>query len=162
MVAALARFIAGRLGVAGRDIGVCLVESRQIRKLNRDFRAKDKPTDVLSFPQQDFKKPLKVRATAPRAPKRARPGPPDPLGDVVISLPEAARNAKNIGQDLDREVCFLLVHGILHLCGHDHLVPKEEAVMLGEQRKLMALLARKTGPNGRPLWTKCVARKRGG
>lgn len=156
MVAALAQFIAARLGVADRDIVISLVESRQIKKLNRDFRAKDKATDVLSFPQQVFVKPLKVLAAAKRTKKRL--GPPDPLGDVVISLPEADKNARAIGQNLDREVCFLLVHGILHLCGHDHMEPKEEKRMLTEQRKLMALLVKKGGPNGKPLWTRCVRR----
>lgn len=138
-----------------------LVESRAIKRLNRDFRAKDKATDVLSFPQETFPKPLKVRPAAARARKKApAKGPPAPLGDVVISLPDAAKNAATIGQDLDREVCFLLVHGILHLCGHDHLEPKEEKAMLTEQRKLMRLLAAKRGPNGKPLWTGCAAPRR--
>jgi probable rRNA maturation factor len=113
---------------------------------------------VLSFPQHEFPKPLEVLPRARRA--KARPGIPDPLGDVVISLPEALANAEAIGHALDREVAFLLVHGILHLCGHDHMVPKDERRMLAAQRQLMGILARKAGPHGKPLWTKCVRKKR--
>ena len=61
-------------------------------------------------------------------------------GDVVICVAMAAKNAVRLGQSLGREVCFLLVHGILHLCGYDHRQPQEEAVMLAEQRRIMSKL----------------------
>lgn len=76
-----------------------------------------------------------------------------PLGDIVISIPEAARNAAHIGQSLERELCFLVVHGFLHLCGYDHMVPKDEAIMLRAQRTLMQKLGEGTR---RPLWRNCV------
>jgi probable rRNA maturation factor len=60
-------------------------------------------------------------------------------------------NAEKIGQGLDREVCFLLVHGILHLCGHDHEEEDDEVIMFAEQRKIMESL------NGDlPVWKDCV------
>lgn len=140
------------LGVAFHELSITFVESDEIQDLNRDYRGKDQPTDVLSFPQLEFPEPLTFLAEPPRAAKR-RKGPPSALGDIVISLPEAAANAAKIGQGLDREVAFLIVHGLLHLCGHDHMEPTEEARMLREQDRLMACLA--TGPSG-PLWTECV------
>lgn len=136
-----------------RELSVSFVNSAEIRALNRDFRGKDKPTDVLSFPQETFSPPLlpRRRRAARRAPRRA----PSPLGDVIISLPEAAANARGIGQPLDREVAFLIVHGMLHLCGHDHEKRADERLMRSAQRTLMAALE----AGSRPLWQGCAARR---
>lgn len=142
-----------RLGVEDRELSVSFVNSAEIRALNRDYRGKDKPTDVLSFPQETFSPPLLPRPR--RAARRARRRAPSPLGDVVISLPEAAANARGIGQALDREVAFLIVHGVLHLCGHDHEKKADERVMLSAQRTLMAALE----TDSRPLWQGCAARR---
>lgn len=146
----LADFVLGRLGVGGAELAVTLVGSSRIRQLNREFRGIDKSTDVLSFPQQEWRAPLRAMAR-PTTRRKI-----DVLGDVVISLPDAERNARRIGQPLDREVGFLLVHGILHLCGHDHMVPADERRMRTEQRALMAALAR--GKSAR--WAKTVTKRR--
>lgn len=135
----VARTVLARLGLGECELSVQLVGSKGIRRLNKVHRGKDKATDVLSFPQEEFPRPVRVRAVG-KAAKRGRGEPPRVLGDVVISLPDAEKNARRIGQDLDREVCFLLVHGILHLGGHDHMKPAEERRMLKEQRRLMAAL----------------------
>jgi probable rRNA maturation factor len=158
-VRTVAELVCASLGVAGQQLAVTFVDSRRIRKLNREFRGKDKATDVLSFPQQEWDEPARVRSSRARRGAAARhAAPPDVLGDVVISLPEAELNAKSIGQPLDREVCFLLVHGILHLCGHDHEEPADEKRMLAAQRALMNFLARQ---GERPLWTSSVRKRRG-
>lgn len=139
---ALARTTMKALGVGDHELAVTLTGSTAIKKLNNEYRGKNKPTDVLSFPQASFKAPLRVEK-----PHKSRARGPKLLGDVIISLPEAAKNAKSIGQKLDREVCFLLVHGILHLCGHDHMEPDEEEVMLAQQDVLMSRLAKgRAGP----------------
>jgi probable rRNA maturation factor len=163
-IRAVAELVLGRLGVGELDLTVSLVGSRAIRTLNRDFRGIDRATDVLSFPQLEWKKPVAVRAprrtsAARRSPSGRRNAPvvPSPLGDVVISLPDAERNARKIGQPLAREVCFLLVHGILHLCGHDHMAPADERRMLAAQRRLMAALEGRQG-SARALWTGSVKR----
>lgn len=150
-VQALADTARTHLGVGSHELSITFVESQEIQDLNREYRGKDQPTDVLSFPQIEFPEPLTFLA-APPATKRRR-GPPLALGDIVISLPEAAANAAKIGQGLDREVAFLIVHGLLHLCGHDHMEAAEEARMLREQEQLMARLA--VDPNG-PMWADCV------
>ncbi len=154
--------ICSHLGVADYDLAVQFVGQGAIQRLNKDFRGKDKPTDVLSFPQVQWTKPKSVRtqigvpsARSELSKKSPRDSlPREPLGDLVISLDMAAENAENIGQPLDREVCFLLVHGILHLCGHDHMVKQEEKRMLSCQRRLMKILG-EDSPN-KALWRGCV------
>lgn len=150
------------LGVAHLDLAVQFVGDTTMRRLNNEFRGKDKTTDVLSFPQVTWQKPCKVEAVAGRSrqKKMSRQSlspelyPRDPLGDIVISLPMAERNARRIGQSLDREVCFLLVHGILHLCGHDHMYPEEEKTMLRCQKILMRRLG-EDNPKTAP-WRGCA------
>jgi probable rRNA maturation factor len=89
------------LAPAGASFGARFVGDRTMRALNRDFRGKDRTTDVLSFP--------------------GGPTPDgDHLGDVVISVPQARRQAAAAGHPLGRELRILLLHGILHCLGHDH------------------------------------------
>ena len=89
------------------SVTIVLVRDRKIRQLNRDYRGKDYTTDVLSFPANedgtidDF-----VEA--------------DYLGDIVISVAAAMRQAKEAQISFEREVEELIIHGILHLCGYDH------------------------------------------
>jgi probable rRNA maturation factor len=86
------------LGVGG-EVSVVLAGDRLLRRLNRDFRGKDRPTDVLSFPGA---------------------GGDEGLGDVVISVPTAARNARRLGHSVPRELDILTLHGFLHVLGYDH------------------------------------------
>lgn len=122
-----ARSFLGKLGLSGRELSISLVGDRAIRRLNRTWRKKDKPTDVLSFP-------------ADAAPK-GTPG-PRPLGDVVISLDTAARRAKEDARPLEDEVARYLAHGLLHLLGYDHERSPTEA------RKMYALEERLLGAEG--------------
>jgi probable rRNA maturation factor len=85
------------------DVSVLLTTDSRIRRLNREFRHKDKPTDVLSFPAPP---PLD--------------GQPPMAGDLAISVPTAARQAKDAGHNLFIELEVLLLHGVLHLAGYDH------------------------------------------
>ena len=71
------------------------------------------------------------------------------LGDVVICVAIAAKSAARLGQSLAREVCFLLVHGILHLCGYDHQQPRDAAIMFAEQQRIMQAV-------GKKVWRGCV------
>ncbi|MFL5321293.1 MAG: rRNA maturation RNase YbeY [Myxococcaceae bacterium] len=114
-----------KLKLRNAELSVSLVTDRAIRRLNRTWRQKDKPTDVLSFPAGD-------------APKGV-PG-PKLLGDVVISLDTTSRVAKELGKTIEAELSRYLAHGLLHLLGHDHLKPAEakrmrklENTLLGEE-----------------------------
>jgi probable rRNA maturation factor len=104
------------------SISVSFVRDAKIRELNRAFRGLDKPTDVLSFPLVE--------------PGDAYPGAERLLGDIVISVDTARRQAADYDAPLDREVERLLIHGVLHLLGHDHLEPAERAAMEAEERRL--------------------------
>jgi probable rRNA maturation factor len=84
---------------------VLIVGDRAMRTLNREYRGKDRTTDVLSFPMREGKHSQLQ---------------PQLLGDIVISLPAAARQARAAGASLREEVDRLLVHGFLHLLGYDH------------------------------------------
>lgn len=98
-----------------------------MRTLNRRYRGIDRPTDVLSFSLAEGK--------ALAAPVRL-------LGDIVISVPVAARQAKREGHTLEREIERLLVHGILHLAGYDHERGVREALrMQARERRLLSLIA---------------------
>jgi probable rRNA maturation factor len=113
------------LGLASEELSLFLVGDGEIRELNRAYRGKDRPTDVLSFSLRE-----------------GRFGEITPaLGDVVISLDTAARQAEERGLGLGEEVDRLLVHGILHLAGYDHEIsPREERRMTRKERAMRALL----------------------
>jgi probable rRNA maturation factor len=117
----------GKLGLSGRELSISLVGDRAIRRLNRTWRKKDKPTDVLSFPADEG--------------PRGAPG-PKPLGDVVISLDTASRVAKQDARPLEAELARYLAHGILHLLGYDHERSAAEA------RKMFALEEKLLGGEG--------------
>jgi probable rRNA maturation factor len=106
----------------GSSVSVSFVRDAKIRELNRVFRGLDKPTDVLSFPLVE--------------PGVASPGGERLLGDIVISVDTAQRQAADYDASLDREVQRLLIHGVLHLLGHDHLEPDERAAMEAQERRL--------------------------
>ena len=145
-ISSLISVLLDHLEIGSCELSVEFVGPRRIRSLNRDFRQKDRSTDVLSFPQNHWRRPILVsdtpRPTHQMGKLKEVPFISGPLvlGDLVISLEDAEKNAKKIGQGLDREVCFLMVHGILHLCGHDHMIPKEERLMLQQQERAMEII----------------------
>ncbi len=110
------------LGLEPAELSVLLTDDRQIHALNREHRGKDKPTDVLAFPLDD----------APPG-----NGAPRLLGDVVISLDTALRQARSRKRELLAEVRFLLAHGVLHLVGWDHDTPAKKKRMTAETRRLV-------------------------
>ena len=124
------------LSLEEREVSLSFVSDIDIQQINAQYRNRNQPTDVLSFPQQVWDTPL-CMGIPPRA---LRLPYPQPLGDIVISLDQAEKNAQEIGHGLDRETCFLLIHGLLHLCGHDHETPEEETLMCAQQQNLLAAL----------------------
>lgn len=93
------------VGLSG-SVSVLLTGDAQIRQLNRDYRGKDVPTDVLSFPAADLEGSDRRRTRL--------------AGDLAVSLQTAARQAQAFGHPLESEVKILLLHGLLHLAGFDH------------------------------------------
>lgn len=103
------------------DLTIVLTDDERMRELNRDYLGIDAPTDVLSFPASE---------TDPET------GSPY-LGDILISLPYAARSAAQAGHPLEAEVQLLVVHGVLHLLGHDHAEAEEKSKMWRAQAEIM-------------------------
>jgi probable rRNA maturation factor len=111
------------LGLPDAELSILLCDDAMIRQLNRRYRKKNKATDVLAFAMQEG------------------PGPsPNPmiLGDVVISLPTATRQAAERDRPIIGEVTFLLAHGLLHLLGFDHQTDGEEREMNAKTAELLA------------------------
>jgi probable rRNA maturation factor len=110
-----------------------------LRRLNREYLGRDRPTDVLAFPASQ----------APRAPLKLqvkRAGQADPksgrryFGDIVLSFPRARAQAKAAGHPVSAEVQLLVVHGVLHLLGHDHAAPRDKARMWAAQANILRRL----------------------
>ncbi len=125
------------IGEPGSSVSLTLVRDRAMRELNRAHRGKDAPTDVLSFPMLAPEAFDRAGRTRPRA--RAS-GPERMLGDIVVSVDTAARQAADYDAPLEREMERLLIHGVLHLAGHDHLEPGERRIMEAEERRLAAVI----------------------
>jgi len=108
------------------EVSIVIVDDEEIQKLNRDYRGKDTPTDVLSFPLQegDF-----VVSEGDNL-----------LGDIVISLETALRQAEDYGHSLEREVGFLTAHGMLHLLGYSHETIEAEKVMNEKAEAVLNIL----------------------
>lgn len=111
------------LGLTGAELSVALVDDAVIHALNRDFRGKDKPTDVLAFAMEEG-------TATPSA------GGPRLLGDVIVSVETAQKQAKRRRRPLLDELTMLLAHGLLHLLGYDHQSDDEERIMVAKTREL--------------------------
>jgi probable rRNA maturation factor len=126
------------IGEAGSSVSLTFVRDPAMRELNREHRGKDAPTDVLSFPihpPDTFDRTGRTRSRR-GAPDGKAPEPERMLGDIVISVDTALRQAADYDAPLEREVQRLLIHGVLHLAGHDHMEPDEGARMEAEERRL--------------------------
>lgn len=130
----VARTLLAAAGEKDSSLSLSFVGDSAIRRLNREHRGKDRPTDVLSFPL------FEPDAAAPGKPGAGPAGPERMLGDIVISVDAAARQAAGYGAPLAAEIERLLIHGILHLLGHDHEKPAERRGMVAEERRLASAI----------------------
>jgi probable rRNA maturation factor len=111
------------------ELAVVITDDASLRDLNRRFRGEDRTTDVLSF-ADDTRGPF----------TGGEPGQPRYLGDIVLSLPQAERQAEAVGCSLTEELQLLIVHGTLHLLGYDHATPAQKDRMWEVQATLLDLL----------------------
>ena len=116
-----------RMDVAkGRAFDILITGDAELRRLNRDFRGQDYATDVLSFPAAGPQTLPNGRGSEGMLPSEPRPGYPLGvgsvcfLGDIAISLGRARAQAREFGHTIEQEIQILMLHGVLHLCGHDH------------------------------------------
>lgn len=131
----LARRVLGKIALDREldedvEVGILWVDDAYIRTLNKEYRGKDCPTDVLSFAFREQIGDEPEILDDPFAEIL--------LGDIVISLETARRQAAEYGHSLEREVAFLIVHGMLHLLGYDHEEEHDRAIMRQEEGKILS------------------------
>jgi len=110
------------------ELSVTFVDDKTIRQINKEYRDKDRATDVISFALEEMGEdevPI-VGADIPRI-----------LGDIIISMDTAKVQAEEFGHSMDRELGFLALHGFLHLLGYDHMNPEDEKVMFTKQKEIL-------------------------
>ena len=111
------------------EVSLVLSSDEYIHTLNREYRGIDSSTDVLSFALNEGEEPVVMN------------GPEEVLlGDIVISMETATRQAMEYGHSLERELAYLAVHGILHLLGYDHMADEEKRNMRLEEEHVLSLL----------------------
>lgn len=111
------------------EVSLVFCDDAYIQDLNRNYRGKDQPTDVLSFALNEGEEPEIVDGPSHVL-----------LGDIIISLETAARQAEEYNHSLEREVAYLTVHGMLHLLGYDHMTEEDKAEMRIEEEHVLSLL----------------------
>ena len=129
MVKSGALKILNALACPDAELSIVLVDDAEIQLLNRDYLQRDKPTNVISFSMREGEGGNLH---------------PDLLGDVVISTETAARDAAEAGVSFESEVLFLLMHGILHLCGYDHErgTADDASIMEAKEQEIFAMLSK--------------------
>lgn len=105
------------------EICIELTDDDTIHSYNRDYRGVDRPTDVLSFPSFEGEELICT--------------PDMHLGDIMISVDTAKRQAEELGHSAEREMTFLAIHGTLHVLGYDHMRPEDEEIMTEKQREIL-------------------------
>jgi probable rRNA maturation factor len=110
------------------EVSVTFVSNERIQEINREYRDKDKPTDVISFAMEELGEG-EVELVGTDMPRV--------LGDIIISIPKAVEQAEEYGHSFLRELGFLAVHGFLHLLGYDHMTEEEEKVMFTLQKEIL-------------------------
>jgi probable rRNA maturation factor len=110
------------------ELSVTFVTNDRIQEINREYRGKDKPTDVISFAMEEMGEgEIEMKGVdMPRV-----------LGDIIISLAKADEQAQEYGHSFIRELGFLAVHGFLHLLGYDHETEEDEKIMFARQKDIL-------------------------
>ena len=110
------------------ELSITIVDNETIQEINKQYRDKDQPTDVISFALEEHgEEEIEIRGdNLPRH-----------LGDIIISIEKVNEQANEYGHSFNRELCFLAVHGFLHLLGYDHMTTEEEKEMMERQDHLL-------------------------
>jgi len=125
----LLQFVAEKENVKeGAEVSVTFVSNEVIQQINREYRGKDKPTDVISFALEELGEE-EIEVVGEELPTI--------LGDIIISVEKAKEQAEEYGHSFLREIGFLAVHGFLHLLGYDHMTEQEEKIMFTRQKVLL-------------------------
>jgi probable rRNA maturation factor len=121
----------------GAVVGVVFTDDATVHRLNREYRGVDRPTDVLSFGLSDLAVPAGEEAETDSDQFILPPASGEQLGDVIVSYDTAARQASEHGRAVEHELAHLIVHGTLHLLGHDHAEPAAERRMRAQEDEIL-------------------------
>jgi probable rRNA maturation factor len=112
----------------GAEVSVTVVTNKEIQEINKEYRGKDQPTDVISFAlEEEGEGEIEIiGADTPLV-----------LGDIIISIDKAIEQAEEYGHSIERELGFLAIHGFLHLLGYDHMTTEQEKEMFTKQKDLL-------------------------
>ena len=130
----------GALGLPedGFTLAVMGCDDARIAVLNAEFRGKPVPTNVLSWPAQELA--AEDEGDTPDLPDPGTPDDPEPLGDIAISYDTCAREAVEAGKPMADHVTHLVIHGLLHCLGYDHIRDSDAALMEGVEVRILATL----------------------
>ncbi|MCY8465120.1 rRNA maturation RNase YbeY [Bacillus atrophaeus] len=125
----LLQFAAEREGVQDQaEVSVTIVTNDEIQQINKEYRGKDTPTDVISFAlEEEGEDEVEIVGAEM----------PPVLGDIIISVDRTREQAEEYGHSFLRELGFLAVHGFLHLLGYDHMTKEQEEEMFTKQKDLL-------------------------
>ncbi len=133
-IQALLNFAATHLGIEeDAEMSVTFMNNPEIQVINREYRGKDAPTDVISFAfEEEGEGEMEIFFDEENALDLPRT-----LGDIMISVERAKEQASEYGHSFDRELGFLALHGFLHINGYDHMTPEDEKEMFGLQKEIL-------------------------
>lgn len=130
LISELLVYAAKEEGISGEaEVSVTFMMDLEIKKINAEYRGIDESTDVISFAMEEITEDEVAVVALEEIPRT--------LGDIIISVETAKRQAADFGHDTNREMGFLALHGFLHLLGYDHMTEADEAKMFGRQKDIL-------------------------
>ncbi|MGV3465917.1 MAG: rRNA maturation RNase YbeY [Heyndrickxia sp.] len=129
LVESLLNFAANKLAIDNEsEVSITFVSNERIQEINKEYRDKNQPTDVISFAMEELGEG-EIEINGVEMPRV--------LGDIIISVSKAHEQADDYGHAFTRELGFLALHGFLHLLGYDHMTPEDETQMFGLQKEIL-------------------------
>ena len=115
------------------DVYITLTNNEEIHKINKEYRDVDRPTDVLSFPMYERDEIAGLKNDTDDEIEKI-------LGDIIVSIEKVREQAKEYGHSFERELAYLVTHGMLHLLGYDHMIEEEKTVMRKREEEILETL----------------------
>ena len=115
------------------DVYITLTNNEEIHKINKEYRDVDRPTDVLSFPMYERDEIVDLKNDTDDEIEKI-------LGDIIVSIEKVREQAEEYGHSFERELAYLVTHGMLHLLGYDHMIEEEKAVMRKREEEILEAL----------------------
>lgn len=115
------------------DVYITLTNNEEIHKINKEYRDVDRPTDVLSFPMYEREEILKLKQDTDDEVEKI-------LGDIIVSIEKVKEQALEYGHSFERELAYLITHGMLHLLGYDHIIEEEQKIMRQREEEILGIL----------------------